>query len=868
MEELGAPNPKRIKQDEEVSSNAILVSFIDGFMSLCQHSHYNWQTYLEVIPKIAFLGTLPLNLFLERHVIKHLVTFALVESKKRDKQIIRATDVLLLEKAIKILSILVQKCRTKTNPITGNSPRAGTRDLLAMPKDDLEILYCTDLYKNAIKKRIVQHSLVNIILHLSWENADFSNAITLVFCRDIKNYSHRFCVWYSTLAPFLSLHDSYHPFRVDQTMESFLAELHLIQAARITLNAIRFWQQTALGDLKNTQANSHGNATVCAWFIAHMEWVREWLIASTSEDVRKECYSFILALIQSEGDFTKRAETKYAFVAYLLGSLEFARDCCAPGGFKSWRIAHYARLLRELITEPRERNLFAHRHMAFVLLLDRCNFNNAPYDQNKRELCALWEQVLAHAPDLVRWIVQNERAQNLLVRFRVDVNSSCAQYNAEALPPYFRILDMCCEHPKFLVLLRAKPPKAVLNVLLYTRGEFPDIESVFEIVRKCAFDPTYREARIVEVMWVEAHLVNFGSLPRLLQILVQTRKEVVQFYKKGGLEFLSKVEITQISSLSVNQHSHLKSLVEVFLDLLEHEPHDEPLSSYIFSEYIDFQISLAYCLLKFTTHYPPPSYLLPPAMHPSASPLPSTPSFPSAFFAPPTDPTGHSFASSFPSSPSFSSSSPSPLLFPANKSTDALPKVSPSLPPLMPSSLPPSSSTFVSSPSPSASPARLCVSVAVKTAIAAFSRFKNDRVGLPSPPPGSCHEVLSFLLVLWNHEQCGPILKTDPSFSRLVSTILSDGFVFLCNRPHLEIILRFYKHISATLTSLDKSRLLSGLTEQLSQVTKSSAEGENSQATKTFRMVLDVDPELQTQYSLENLPVFADIEKYFSGGLE
>eukprot|EP00026_Physarum_polycephalum_P014629 Phypoly_transcript_15166.p1 GENE.Phypoly_transcript_15166~~Phypoly_transcript_15166.p1 ORF type:complete len:234 (+),score=6.79 Phypoly_transcript_15166:100-702(+) len=176
---------------------------------------------------MAFLSSQTLYIFLKHRIIRQLLNFCLGCVRRGEYEIFcDRCPKQGLKCPLDILSVFVLKCHTLTtceNPSV-LSLFARVHKLRTMPTKDMTNLYSTDIYQQILDKGLLCDGTRKIILHLCWENLEFSNTIVEAICKGLQR-NFMLEGYFYVLASIIALADSKHSIRVNKAMESYLKVL-------------------------------------------------------------------------------------------------------------------------------------------------------------------------------------------------------------------------------------------------------------------------------------------------------------------------------------------------------------------------------------------------------------------------------------------------------------------------------------------------------------------------------------------------------------------------------------------------------------------------------------------------------------------
>lgn len=192
-----------------------------------------------------------------------------------------------------------------------------------------------------------------------------------------------------------------------------------------------------------------------------------------------------------------------------------------------------------------ERAAFAQYHADFANLLLHCDQNHYECDENKHELCITWQHALTSSTDNVRWLVRNERVIQRLLDYYISIRpgEKYRLYNNNSLPPFYQVINLCCEHEQFLERVSShRNFDWATRYLFMETGDYPQVaEVLFEIIKKCAHLPEQRARHISVVLQYDKFNFCFDHLARFYELVLQTALDRQIFCEKRGLDFLTKV---------------------------------------------------------------------------------------------------------------------------------------------------------------------------------------------------------------------------------------------------------------------------------------------------------------------------------------
>jgi len=413
--------------------------------------------------------------------------------------------------------------------------------LQQMPNEDLGFLYQPALYSKALKEGINSKAVTDIILHLCWEDEEFSRKIIDIIRTAINEVDHDgFKPYFDVFTPLLALADSRQAARVDYALNSYFRVIDLNLKYKIaTMHSIRFLAETVLE-----------NTAVRHWMAEHLdEWVENWLLANPNDVVREQAYHLYVGLIQDPGMSRVDASTSEArfhrLYVYLLSLLPSAKayvredrlsndDLMSGKPHAAWHLVHYCRLISGFVRGPQEKAMFAQYHNDLASLLVQCDQNHLECDENKHEICILWSLLLQSMPENVRWLARNERMINHLLDYYISIRpgEKFRSYNNNSLPAFYQIINMCCDHESFLerVAMHRNFDWAVRFLLLETM-DYPNVANVlYEISKKVAQIPKFRHRRIHMVLQDDKlNNICFEHITRFFELMLQTSQDMVFF---------------------------------------------------------------------------------------------------------------------------------------------------------------------------------------------------------------------------------------------------------------------------------------------------------------------------------------------------
>lgn len=210
-----------------------------------------------------------------------------------------------------------------------------------------------------------------------------------------------------------------------------------------------------------------------------------------------------------------------------------------------WHLVLYSRLLRHFSTGTQERQWFAQHHTELADLLVRCDQHHFECDENKYELSTLYAQVLESSPESVRWLSRNERLCQSFMDYYISIRpgDKYRVYNNSSLPPFYKILNACCDHEHFLERLAThRNFDWALRYLFMETGDYPNVASVlYEILQKVSQNPKYRQRHVQAVLAYDKHNFSYDHLIRFFELMLQTPSDLLNFCERKGLDFISRV---------------------------------------------------------------------------------------------------------------------------------------------------------------------------------------------------------------------------------------------------------------------------------------------------------------------------------------
>jgi hypothetical protein len=398
---------------------------------------------------------------------------------------------------------------------------------------------------------------------MNLNSTDFSRKVIEIVRQAINDVDHDgFKPYFDVFTPLLALADSIQVARVNEAMTSYLSVIEAnFKFKNATLASIRYLVEIVAD-----------NAAVRHWLTDHLdEWVESWLMMAHLEGIREQAYHLCLGLVGPERyvpnfppafnilcifrDATA-AETKQKIFLHLLSLLSVAKnhtredrvqneDLMSGKSTSAWHLVHYARLLRLFVSGAQERQLFAQHQPELADLIIRCDQTHYECDENKHELCTLWSHVLQGSPEMVRWIVRNDRLGQSLMDYYISIRpgEKFRSYNNNSLPPFYQILNMCCDHEVFLERVSMhRNFDWALRFLFMETGDYPNVAQVlFDIIKKCSVVPKYRQKHIQQVLNYDKLNFCFDHLKSFFELMLQTTQDLMFFCERKGLEFIMRV---------------------------------------------------------------------------------------------------------------------------------------------------------------------------------------------------------------------------------------------------------------------------------------------------------------------------------------
>lgn len=210
---------------------------------------------------------------------------------------------------------------------------------------------------------------------------------------------------------------------------------------------------------------------------------------------------------------------------HLLTLLRPAKLCCGREDAKSgmdemlaksfWRLTAYARLLRWCVCGPEERRLFVPYNSELYNLIIHVDSMHFEADENKSELVRFWAHVLQGSAELIKSIAESEKMTSRLMDFFISMRPR--QYNKAALPSFYQILLMLCDHDAFVAKIGAPHHNfewAVKSLYLDT-GEYEAVADVIiQIIKKCLPNPDFRTKFIGVVANYDKYYNNADNIIR------------------------------------------------------------------------------------------------------------------------------------------------------------------------------------------------------------------------------------------------------------------------------------------------------------------------------------------------------------------
>lgn len=251
-----------------------------------------------------------------------------------------------------------------------------------------------------------------------------------------------------------------------------------------------------------------------------------------ASEIRGRLFAYLLSLIPAAKNHTRENRPQN-------------EDMMTSRPTAPWNLVLFARLLRQFASGPQEIQWFAQHHTDLADLLIRCDQHHFECDENKFEISALWAHVLEGSPDAVRWLSRNERVCQALMDYYISIRpgEKYRVYNNNSLPPFYRILNLCCDHEHFLERLGThRNFDWALRYLFMETGDYPNVASVlFEIIQKVSQHSKYRQRHIHAVLTYDKHNFCYDHLNRFFEVMLQTPHDLMFFCERKGLDFMSRV---------------------------------------------------------------------------------------------------------------------------------------------------------------------------------------------------------------------------------------------------------------------------------------------------------------------------------------
>ena len=148
-------------------------------------------------------------------------------------------------------------------------------------------------------------------------------------------------------------------------------------------------------------------------------------------------------------------------------------------------------------------------------------------------------------PEHVRWLARNERMINHLLDYYISIRpgEKFRNYNNVSLPPFYQIINHCCDHESFLDrVAQHRNFDWAMRYLFMETGDYPLVANVlYEIAKKVSQVPKYRLRHVQVVLAYDKHNFCFDHMTRFFEIMFQTQSDLIAFCDKKGLEFFTRV---------------------------------------------------------------------------------------------------------------------------------------------------------------------------------------------------------------------------------------------------------------------------------------------------------------------------------------
>jgi hypothetical protein len=240
-----------------------------------------------------------------------------------------------------------------------------------------------------------------------------------------------------------------------------------------------------------------------------------------------------------------------------------------------WQLVFYLRLLRQLVTGPQERQFFYQHQNELCELLHRSDQLHLECDENKLEIAALWAHILQGSPENIKWVAKNERLSGILMDFYVSIRpgEKYRAYNNTSLPPFYQILNLCCEHEAYLEKVTThRNFDWALRFLYMESGDYPAVATVlFDILVKSAHHMKYRQRHLQAVLSYEKSNFSYDNLNRFFELMLQGPQDFMWFCEKRGLDWLSRLLERQIKQAteSNNETNTVINTMDILLKTIE-----------------------------------------------------------------------------------------------------------------------------------------------------------------------------------------------------------------------------------------------------------------------------------------------------------